>query len=87
MARTNPGHVGRVVAGATAAEESEDRRQKGHQRVKIILPHTVERTVFRARAVLDFRDEYDLFGRANMCLGALGTNKAATSERNGLLKG
>jgi hypothetical protein len=66
-------------------EEGEDRRQKVRQRAETLSAHTVKRVMCCARAVLAFRDEYDLFGRVNICLGVWGTNKTETSERNGVL--
>src|ERR1700679_1651687 len=83
MAWTSLGHLGRVGTGATAVEKGEDRRWKGCQGVKILSAHTVERMMCRARAVLAFSNEYHLSGRANMGLGAWGTNKTVTSETNG----
>ena len=69
IVRTNPGHVGRVVTGVTAAE-GKDRRRKGRQGAETLSAHTVEGTMCRARTVLAFNDEYDLSERAIMSLGA-----------------
>jgi hypothetical protein len=85
IARTNSGHVGKVVTGATAVEEGKDRRRKGRQGAKILSTYTVECMMCRARLCLAFSNEYDLLERATMSLGAWGVrvNKTVMSKRKG----